>query len=246
MMRTWAPRIGIAVALTGSALILTALWWPFLARTPFVILFVAAILSARLGGRASGLIAVGLGLTGSIWFAPPWDFLHLPQLLVGFAVFSGGSAWLVGRHQEIVCDLRTSRERLAFLVASLPALVWAIDRNGYVTFADGRGVEGVGLTPARLIGRTFFEVYRDAPDMLANTRRVLDGETFTARATVDSFEVETSHSPVRGDSGVVIGALGVSVDVTGRLVWSAAIGIPRRWKPSADWRRALRTISTIC
>jgi two-component system cell cycle sensor histidine kinase/response regulator CckA len=218
MMRTWAPRIGIAVTLTGSALILTALWWPFLARTPFVILFVAAILSARLGGRAPGLIAVGLGLAGSIWFLPPWDFSHLPQLLVGFAVFSGGSAWLVGRHQEIVCDLRTSRERLAFLVASLPALVWAIDRNGYVTFADGRGIEGVGLTPAKLIGRTFFEVYRNAPDMLASTRRVLDGETFTARATVDGFEIETSHSPVRSDRETVIGALGVSVDVTGRLV----------------------------
>src|SRR3954464_14939335 len=218
MMRTWAPRIGIAVALTGSALILTALWWPFLARTPFVILFVAAILSARLGGRAAGLIAVGLGLAGSIWFPPPWDFPHLPQLLVGFAVFSGGSAWLVGRHQEIVCDLRTSRERLAFLVASLPALVWAIDRNGYVTFADGRGIEGVGLTPAKLIGRTFFEVYRNAPDMLASTRRVLDGETFTARATVDGFEIETSHSPVRSDRETVIGALGVSVDVTDRVV----------------------------
>jgi len=219
VMRTWAGQIVIAVTLTGSALILTALYWPFLARTPFVILFVAAILSARLAGRAAGLIAVAFGLAGSIWFPPPWDLPRLPQLLVGFAVFSGGSAWLVGRHQEIVCDLRTSRERLAFIVASLPALVWAIDRNGYVTFADGRGIEGVGLTPAKLIGRTFFEVYRDAPEMLSNTRRVLDGDTFTARATVDGFEIETSHSPVRGDRGTVIGALGVSVDVTGRLVF---------------------------
>jgi PAS domain S-box-containing protein len=218
MMRTWAAQIVIAVTLTGSALILTALCWPFLARTPFVMPFMAAILSARLGGRTAGLIAVSVGLVGTIWFPPPWDFPRLPQLLVGFAVFSGGSAWLVGRHQEIVCDLRTSRERLAFLVSSLPALVWATDRNGYVTFADGRGIEGVGLTPAKLIGRTFFEVYRNAPDMLANTRRVLDGETFTARATVDGFEIETSYSPVRSDRGVPIGALGVSVDVTGRLV----------------------------
>jgi PAS domain S-box-containing protein len=218
VMRTWAAQIVIAVTLTGSALILTAMFWPFLARTPFVVLFVAAIVSARLGGRAAGLLAVSLGLAGSIWFPPPWHFPRLPQLLVGFAVFSGGSAWLVGHHQDIVCDLRTSRERLAFLVASLPALVWGIDRNGYVTFADGRGIEGVGLTPGRLLGRTFFEVYRDAPDMLANTRRVLDGETFTARATVDGFEIETSHSPVRGERGTVIGALGVSVDVTGRVV----------------------------
>ena len=216
-MRTWAAQIVTALTLTGSALILTAMLWPFLARTPFVILFVAAILSARLGGRAAGLLAVGLSLGGSIWFPPPWNFPRLPQLLVGFAVFSGGSAWLVGRHQEIVSDLRTSRERLAFLVASLPALVWAIDRDGYVTFADGRGVEHVGLTPARLMGRTFFEVYRDAPDMLANTRRVLDGDTFTARAAVGGFEIETSHSPVRSDRGRVIGALGVSVDVTSRL-----------------------------
>src|SRR3954467_13233027 len=124
-MRTWAAQIVIAVTLTGSALILTALWWPFLARTPFVILFVAAILSARLGGRVAGLVAVGLGVAGSIWFPPPWDFPRLPQLLVGFAVFSGGAAWLVGRHQEIVCDLRTSRERLPLLRATPPAPGWA-------------------------------------------------------------------------------------------------------------------------
>jgi PAS domain S-box-containing protein len=144
---------------------------------------------------------------------------HLPQLLVGFAVFVGGSAWLVGRHQKIAGELRTSRERLAFLVASLPALVWAIDRNAYVTFAEGRGVEGLGLTPPRLLGRSIFEVCRDVPDMLANTRRVLDGETFTAVSSVDGFEIETSYSPVRTDRrGSVSGALGVSVDITSRLM----------------------------
>ena len=217
-MRRWIAPIVMAVTLTGSALILTALWWPLLARTPFVLLFVAAVVSARFGGRGAGMTAVALGLIGSILFPPPWTFPGLPQLLVGFAVFTGGSAWLVGRHQEIVGDLRTSRERLAFLVASLPALVWAIDHNGYVTFADGRGVEGVGLTPARLLGRSFFEVYRDAPDMLANTRRVLQGETFTAAASVDGFEIETSYSPVRADRGRVAGALGVSVDITSRLM----------------------------
>src|SRR5579872_1362511 len=215
-MRPWPAQIVIAVTLSGSALILTAMWWPLLDRTPFVLLFVAAVVSARIGGRMSGLIAVALGLMGSVWFQPPWHLRALPQLLVGFAAFSGGAAWIVGRHQEIVADLRTSRERLAFLLANLPALVWAIDRNGYVTFADGRGIEAVGLTPARLVGRSFFEVYRDAPDMLANTRRVLQGETFTGRAAVESFEIETSHSPVR-ERGSVIGAIGVSVDVTHRL-----------------------------
>src|SRR3954453_23296840 len=163
-MGTAAAQIVIAVTLTGSALILSEVLWPFLARTPFVMLFAATILSARFGGRAAGLIAAGLGLAGSIWFPPPWDFPHLPQLLVGFAVFSGGSAWLVGRHQEIVSDLRTSRERLAFLVGSLPALVWAIDRNGYVTLGDGRGMEGVGVTRGKLTGRTLFQLCRNAPD----------------------------------------------------------------------------------
>ena len=217
-MRTWIAQIVMAVTLTGSALILTALWWPLLSRTPFVLLFVAAVVSARFGGRRAGMTAVALGLIGAILFPPPWTFPGLPQLLVGFAVFTGGSAWLVGRHQEIICDLRTSRERLAFILASLPALVWAIDRNGYVTFAEGRGVEGVGLTPARLLGRSFFEVYRDAPEMLANTRRVLEGDTFTAVASIDGFEIETSYSPLRADRGSVSGALGVSVDVTGRLM----------------------------
>ena len=217
-MRTWIAQIVMAVTLTGSALILSALWWPLLARTPFVLLFVAAVVSAWLGGRGAGMTAVALGLIGSILFPPPWTFAGLPQLLVGFAVFTGGSAWLVGRHQEIVRDLRTSREQLAFLVASLPALVWAIDRNGYVTFADGRGVEAVGLTPAGLLGRSFFEVYRDAPDMLANVRTVLEGATFTAVASVDGFEIETSYSPVRAERGVVTGALGVSVDITSRVM----------------------------
>lgn len=95
------------------ALVLTHAFWRFLQHTPFMLGFGAAILSSRVGGRAAGFLAVGIGLVGYALFPPPLPDEGLGRLLLGFAVISGAFSWLVARRYEVEAELRSSEARLA-------------------------------------------------------------------------------------------------------------------------------------
>lgn len=212
----WLWRVGAAAGSMICALVLTHVFWRFLQYTPFLIGFAAAILSSRVGGRAAGFLAVGIGLVGYALFPPPLPEEELGRLLFGFAVVSGIFSWLVARRYEIEAALRSSQERLRAVLSSLPIMVWAIDRAGDVTLAEGSGLKVLNLSSRELVGRSVFELYRDHPDVLANTKRALEGETFTATFVLGDVAVETWYSPLRSDHGSVSGAIGVSLDVTTR------------------------------
>jgi signal transduction histidine kinase len=196
-----------------SALVLTHALWPLLRSTPFLLGFGAAMVSSRVGGRRAGFLAVIVGALGFASFPPPLLNDGFGPLL-GFVVVSGVCSWLVARRYEIEADLRTSRERLGAVISNIPIVLWVMDREGCVTLAEGSALKVLNLEPRQLIGRSVFELYRDVPDIIANTRRVLGGDTFTAVVTVGDVVVETWYSPLRDDHGVPDGAIGVSLDVT--------------------------------
>jgi PAS domain-containing protein len=156
-----------------SALVLTHALWPLLRSTPFLLGFGAAMVSSRVGGRRAGFLAVIVGALGFASFPPPLLNDGFGPLL-GFVVVSGVCSWLVARRYEIEADLRTSRERLGAVISNIPIVLWVMDREGCVTLAEGSALKVLNLEPRQLIGRSVFELYRDVPDIIANTRRVLD------------------------------------------------------------------------
>ncbi len=212
--RIW--QLAIAAGSMTCALVLTHTFWRFLQQTPFLLCFGAAMLSTRLGGRASGFLAVTFGVLGCLWVPLPLPAEGRTGLLFGFVAVSGAGSWLVARRYEIEADLRANQRRLHAVVSSLPVVVWVIDRDGRVTLAEGSGLEMMDLKPRELVGRSVFELYRDVPEVIANTQRALDGGTFTAAVTLGELVVETWFSPLRDHQGIVTGALGVSLDVTTR------------------------------
>jgi PAS domain S-box-containing protein len=199
-----------------SALLFTHAFWRFLQHTPFLLAFGAAILSSRIGGRQAGFLAVIVGVVGYASFPPPLPAGGLARLLLGFVVVSGAFSWLVARRYEVEAQLRASQEHLSAVISNLPVILWAINRDGYVTLSEGSGLQALHFKPRELVGRSVFEMYQEVPEFLANTRRVLAGETFTAIVTLGEAVVETWFSPLRDRQGSVTGAIGVSLDVTER------------------------------
>jgi PAS domain S-box-containing protein len=214
--KTWPVQLGVAAATIVVALVLTHLLWRGLQHTPFLLGFVAAIVSSWIGGRRAGVLAVILGGIAYAAFPPPLPPSGIRPLLVGFVLISGTFSWLVASRREIEQHLRVSQERLKAVVSGLPVVLWEIDRDGRVTLSAGSGLQVLGLASRDLLGRSIFDVYRDNPDIIANTARVLNGETFTALTTIGEVTVETWYSPRRDDTGAVTGAIGVSLDVTTR------------------------------
>jgi len=103
---------------------------------------------------------------------------------------------------------------LRTVVANCPVILWSIDADGIVTFAEGRGLSSQKLESADVVGRSIFEIYADSTGFLDNVRRALGGESFTAVNETFGAVYERMFQPVLGDDGEVTGVTGVSVDIT--------------------------------
>jgi PAS domain S-box-containing protein len=214
--KTWPVQASVAAVTMMTAVVLTHVLWRAFQHTPFLLGFAAAIVSSWIGGRRAGVLAVILGGLAYAAFPPPLPAAGMRPLLAGFVLISGTFSWLVASRREIEQHLRASQQRLKAVVSGLPVVLWEIDGDGRVTLSAGSGVQVFGLHPRELLGRSIFDIYQDNPEILANTRRVLNGETFTALSTIGEATVETWYSPRRDESGAVSGAIGVSLDVTTR------------------------------
>ena len=115
--------------------------------------------------------------------------------------------------------LRAAEERLRTVVSGAPIVLFAIDREGVFTLSEGKGLEGLGLKPGQVVGLSVFDVYKDAPEVLANVRRALTGETFSESVDVKGgpgagLVFETRFIPLFDRDGRVTGVSGVATDVT--------------------------------
>jgi PAS domain S-box-containing protein len=107
--------------------------------------------------------------------------------------------------------------RLEHLLAHAPIILFAFDRRGVVTLTEGRGLDGLGFRPKELLGRSVFDLYAQDETLVSQARRVLSGETFTVIGQQGRTWFETTLTPIRGATGDVDGAIGVSIDVTERV-----------------------------
>jgi PAS domain S-box-containing protein len=123
---------------------------------------------------------------------------------------------LLAEHTSVIEALRASEERLRTLVTNLPIIIFSVNRAGVITFIEGRGLEVIGHTASELVGLSIFDNPLIAPNLLANVRRTLAGESFTDAIVVGKRAFETRYAPLRGQDESVYALIGVAMDVTER------------------------------
>ena len=122
----------------------------------------------------------------------------------------------------LVCDVtpsllaRETSERsgrlLDAILDSAPIIVFAVDRDERLRLATGKGL---GALPRRwVIGRPIAELYADEPEVIANIRRAMAGEAFTATVAARGRVFECTYAPLPRQIGRGGGVLGVAFDVT--------------------------------
>jgi len=112
--------------------------------------------------------------------------------------------------------LRATEERLHTVVAGAPIVMFAADREGVITLAEGKGLEALGLKPDQVIGQSIFDIYRDTPQVRENFHRALAGDTFMSMAEVGGVMFEAWEAPLRDQNGEITGITGVVTDITER------------------------------
>lgn len=113
--------------------------------------------------------------------------------------------------------LREAEARLRTVVANVPVILFAIDRDGVFTLSEGRGLQAVGVQPGAVVGLSIFEVYAHEPVIIQNVCRALAGEVVTWQVEVRGIIFDTKATPLRDEDGVIDGLICVGFDVTERV-----------------------------
>jgi len=120
--------------------------------------------------------------------------------------------------------VRESREALAQLIDTVPAMISATDREGRLIFVNARQAAMTGATTADLVGHGAARILgalRGARSLAA------DAEVFATGRSIPGFEEEVTHqgeactlfttkAPLRDGDEQLVGVLTTSIDITDR------------------------------
>lgn len=186
----------------------------------------------------AGLLVIGLGLPWLTAHRGP-SGLELP-LAVALLALMAASAWSVRRgvvrtataataeltrkeamfleeleqRLEVQRQLRESEARLRAIVDSAPIVLFAIDRDGVISFSAGVGPDPLGKKPGEAVGWPAAELFTDHSDVVEGIRGALSGIEGRVELTQDERSFSLSLAPFRDAAGNTTGAIVVAVDVT--------------------------------
>jgi PAS domain S-box-containing protein len=122
----------------------------------------------------------------------------------------------ISERQQAEQALRESERLLRSVIDNAPLVLWAVDAEGRFTFSEGRGLKSLGLRPGEVVGQSLFEIYAGNDEIIAAVRSALAGTEVRAVAVVQGMSWESRYGPLTNDAGEILGALGVSIDITER------------------------------
>ena len=134
----------------------------------------------------------------------------------------GTPVTMAGTNQDITerkrteADARRASELLHTVVSGSPVVLFALDRDGVITFSEGRALAKFGVKPGELIGTRALDVYAQVPGFADAFRRALAGQQTVLTATVGTVELEAIYTPSVDARGRIDGVIGVGFDVTKR------------------------------
>lgn len=113
--------------------------------------------------------------------------------------------------------LRTGEARFRAIVANAPMVLFAYDREGIITFIEGKALEQLHVKPEYILGRSVFEAFHDTPPLIKNAERALHGEKISTRLMFRERIFDAQYVPLFDAQGQVDGIAGVAVDITERV-----------------------------
>jgi len=126
---------------------------------------------------------------------------------------AGLLAELEQEKQRLINEAET---RIGSILNSAPIALWAIDRDGLVTFMDGQRLQRQTGVELPRIGDRLVDCFSDHPAVAEETQRALQGEQFSTEIAIGEHVYEVHYSPLLDERRQQQGAIGVAIDISER------------------------------
>jgi len=140
------------------------------------------------------------------------------EVVAGFLIFLDITA---RKRAEIA--LLESEQRFRAVVENAQAIISIVDENGIIQLSEGQGLGRLGRVAGQTVGRSAFELYRDAPGVMEGLKRALDGHTNRTTDVFGEVVLETVYSPYFTPDGRKNGVISIALDITERTRAEAAV-----------------------
>jgi len=142
-----------------------------------------------------------------------------PQIPLPFAPDAG--------HQTV-----SEHEQLHAILASLPVILFALDRKATFILIQGTGLDFLAQPHRRLVGRSFFELYPESPYTRERFAQALEGRTVKWTDRLGDRVFETNLSPLRQRGEVITGVLGIGIETSSRVPVEGGMQGENSWSSS--------------
>ena len=115
---------------------------------------------------------------------------------------------------QVQRQLRESEARVGAIIDSAPIVLFAIDRDGAITFSAGVGPDPLGKKPGEALGWSAADLFAEHPKVVEGIRQALSGIEGRAELTQAERTFSFSLAPFRDAAGNTAGAIVVAIDVT--------------------------------
>ncbi|MDB5049709.1 MAG: domain S-box protein [Fibrobacteres bacterium] len=113
-------------------------------------------------------------------------------------------------------SLRKSDGVLRTVLAHSPLVLFAFDKEGVFTVAEGKGLEAMEVKPLELQGQSVFSRPSPMRSLQGPVRRALEGREVDESVEIAGNVFEIHLRALTGGEGTVEGVMGLAVDVTER------------------------------
>lgn len=145
------------------------------------------------------------------------DYIYLD--VIGSYVVEGNFTGLIVNSRDITERQRAEKQMTAqirlleTITRTMPILVYKLDENGFCTSIKGNGLQRIGTTESKVVGRSAYEHFKDKTEDIA---RAYSGDVvnFINRTTIDEEEIFFEHFLFLDESGPGKQLIGFAIDVT--------------------------------
>jgi PAS domain S-box-containing protein len=127
------------------------------------------------------------------------------------------------RRENAAAERLAQTKAIHEAVSRAPIVLFQVDRGGTVVMCEGRGLKLLDIKPELVIGESVFDLYGDHPQIVADLRRALAGDSFTTTTVINGLVFETVYAQVLDDDGQPAGTLGLGTNITEQHKTEAAL-----------------------